>query len=32
MWYALKERAKKEGNKRQYKHFDKKIRAYERKS
>ena len=29
MLYALKERAKKDGNKRQYAHFDRKIKRFE---
>ena len=32
MLFALKERAKKQGNMRQYKHFDQKIKRFERKT
>ena len=31
MWYAMKAIAKKKGNSAQYAHWDKKIKAYERK-
>ena len=31
MWYAMKAIAKKKGNREQYKFWDKKIKAYERK-
>ena len=31
MWYAIKAIAKKKGNRKQYAHFDKKIKDYEAK-